>query len=74
VVYYELEGEQWVAAHTVKELYGINLEELTNLVNKGKVRTRQFRNFHNDKIFKGYSIYDLDNLPKEKKLEDLCFE
>ena len=62
------EGETWIPFNDVKKIYKVRFEELTILVKEGKVRCRNFLNNHNDKIFKAYSIIDLDEyIPKKEK-------
>ena len=67
---YELEGEIWIPFHDVKRLYKVQLDELTILVEEEKIRFRTFLNSHNDRMFKAYSLIDLDEyLPKKGKVK-----
>jgi len=66
---YELEGETWIPFHDVKKFYKVQFDELTILVEQEKIRFRTFLNSYNDRMFKAYSLIDLEEyLPKKGKV------
>jgi hypothetical protein len=56
----ERDSSKWLTANEVRKIFKIKPAELTKLVTERKVKFRLFRNAHNNRPYKGFSVRSLE--------------
>jgi hypothetical protein len=56
----ERDSSKWLTANEVRKIFKIKPDELEKLVAEKKVKFKLFRNAHNNKVYKGYSVHSLE--------------
>jgi len=58
----ERDSSKWLTANEVRKIFKIKPAELTKLVAERKVKFRLFRNAHNNRPYKAYSVFNLEKI------------